>query len=164
MASPLSFPLVNGFRYAWASVELKLAGQVFYCLGANYHRTRNRQMVYVNHPDPVGKTIGKNEYSADVELLLAEFNSFETALIAQAAQAGLGGGYGNVFFDMYVTYNENGSDVITDAIKNCTLDGVERGLAEGPDAIKVKCNLNPLKILFNGQDDLQFQLTAPVGG
>jgi len=166
MALPLQFPLINGFRYAWASVEIKLAGQVFYAVEANYSRKRQRQMVYVNHPDPVGKTIGKNEYVADITFLLSEFNSFEAALVLLSAASGtaaIGSGYGNVFFDVLVTYNENGSDTILDTIRGCTLDGVERTMQEGPDAIKIKCEMSPLKIIFNNQDDLAFPLTAPVG-
>lgn len=163
MGLPLVYPLVNGFRFAWASVEIKLAGTVFFALECNYSRTRNRQIVYVNHPDPVGKTIGKNEYSGDVTLLLAEYNALQTALIVEATKQSLGTGYGNAFFDVIVQYNENGGDVITDTLKNCTLDQVERSMAEGPDAIKVKITLNPLKIIYNNADDLQFPLTAPVG-
>ena len=166
MALPLQFPLINGFRYSWASVEIKLAGQVFYAVEANYGRKRSRQMVYVNHPDPVGKTVGKNEYTAGISFLLSEFNTFESALVLLSAASGtaaIGSGYGNVFFDVLVTYNENGADVIVDTIKGCTLDDVERTMSEGVDAVKIKCGLAPMKIYFNGQDDLAYPLVAPVG-
>ena len=42
MATPVSVPLVNGFRYSFASVEAKVAGQIFFILAINYSRTRSR--------------------------------------------------------------------------------------------------------------------------
>lgn len=164
MTTPISYPLVNGVRHSWASVEVKLAGQIFYVTAVNYSRKRNRTLVRVNHPDPSGKTRGSNEYTADIELLLAEFNALQAALILQANQQGLNGGYGDVFFQVVVTYTENGLDTVTDSILGCTMDSTEVGNAEGTDPSKRKIDLAPLKVLFNGQDDLATPLQAPPGG
>jgi len=164
MASPISYPLVNGTRHSWASVEVKVAGQIFYVTSVNYSRKRNRTIVRENHPDPTAKTRGSNEYSSDIEMLLSEFNSLQAALIQQANQQGLNGGYGDVFFQVVVSYSENGLDTVTDSILGCTLDSTEASNSEGTDPTKRKFELNPLKILFNGQDDLATPLQAPPGG
>lgn len=164
MATPIQYPFVNGVRHSWASVEVKVAGQVFYVTSVNYSRKRNRTIVRENHPDPVGKTKGSNEYSGDIEMLLAEFNALQAALIALANQAGLNGGYGDVFFQVIVQYSENGLDTVTDSILGCTMDSTDAGNTEGTDATKRKFDLAPLKVLFGGQDDLANPLQAPPGG
>lgn len=164
MTTPAQYPLVNGTRHSWASVEVKVAGQIFYVTSVNYSRKRNRTIVRENHPDPVGKTKGSNEYSADCEMLLSEFNNLQAALINQANQQGLNGGYGDVFFQVLVQYSENGLDTVSDQILGCTLDSTEASNSEGTDPSKRKFDLAPLKILFAGQDDLAQPLQAPPGG
>lgn len=164
MPTPISYPLVNGVRHSWASVEVKVAGQIFFVTSVNYSRKRNRTMVRENHPDPVAKTKGSNEYSADIEMLLAEFNALQAALIQQANQQSLNGGYGDVFFQVVVSYTENGLDTVTDSILGCTMDSTEASNSEGTDPTKRKIDLAPLKILYNGQDDLSVPLQAPPGG
>ena len=52
-ASPISYPLVNGARHSFVSIELKLMGVIFQGFTSiNYTRTRSRTMVYGNSPDP----------------------------------------------------------------------------------------------------------------
>jgi hypothetical protein len=164
LTTPIQYPFINGTRHSWASVEVKVAGQIFYVTSVNYSRKRNRTIVRENHPDPTGKTRGSNDYSADIEMLLSEFNALQTALIQQANQQGLNGGYGDVFFQTIVSYSENGLDTVTDTINGCTMDSTEAGNAEGTDATKRKFDMSPLKILFAGQDDLATPLQAPPGG
>lgn len=164
MASAIQYPLVNGTRHSWASVEAKINGQIYYITSINYSRKRSRTMVKENHPDPTGKTRGSNEYSCDVEMLLSEYNNFQQALIAAANQAGLNGGYGDVFFQIVVQYAENNLDTVTDTINGCTMDSTEASNAEGTDPTKRKFECAPLKILFAGQDDLATPLKAPPGG
>lgn len=164
MTTPINYPLVNGYRYSWVSIEIKVAGQIYYATSVNYSRKRNRTMVRANHPDPVAKTRGSNDYSADIEMLLSEFNALQAALISQANQQGLNGGYGDVFFQVVVMYGENNLDTITDTIQGCTMDSTESSNAEGTDPSKRKFELSPLKILFGGQDDLATPLVAPPGG
>lgn len=146
MTTPIQYPLINGVRHSFASIELKLNNLIFIGFKSiNYNRTRNRAFVRGNHPDPIGKTRGENEYKADTELYLAEFNMF---------QAELGPGYGDVFFQILVTYSENGFDTIQDVINGCTLDTTDVSQSQGSDPLVRKFDLNPLKILFNGVDDL----------
>lgn len=152
MGTPIQYPLVNGVRHSFASIELKVAGQIFIGFKeVNYSRTRTRAEVRGNHSDPLGKTIGENAYSADITFLLAEFNQL-CAL--------LGAGYGDVFFTCTVTYSANGFDTIQDVITGGTIDTTEASNAQGPDPTVRKVDLKPLKILFNGVDDLAVPLTG----
>ncbi len=156
MGTPISYPLINGVRHGYSSIELKLAGQIFLGFTAiNYSRTRSRGLARGQHPDPLGKTRGTNEYKGDCELLLAEFNLLQSLLVAQGA------GYGDVFFQVLVTYGENQFDTITDTLNGCTVDLTDASNSEGPDPLKRKIDLSPLKILFNGIDDVAVPLVGP---
>lgn len=146
MTTPIQYPLINGVRHSFASIELKLASLIYVGFKSiNYSRTRSRGKAMGNHPDPLGKTRGTNEYSADVELYLAEWNLF---------QQSLGPGYGDVLFQVLVTYSENGFDTIVDTINGCSIDSTDAQNAQGSDPSVRKVDLSPLKILFNGADDL----------
>ena len=151
--SPLTIPLINGVRHTFASIELKVADQIFRGFkGINYKRNRERMKGYGNNSDPLFKGRGKNAYDADIEFYLAEFNYLVMTL---------GPGYGGVVFSVYVTYSENGLDVIQDEIQGCTLDTTEASNSESADLLTRKIELNPLKILFNGIDDNEVPLTPP---
>ncbi len=152
MSTPIQYPLTNGVRHAFSSIELKINGLIFVGFKSiNYTRTRSRGLARGNNPDPLGKTRGTNEYKADCEMFLAEFNLLQSTL---------GAGYGDVSFPILVTYTENGFDTITDTILNCTVDSTDASNSEGSDPTVRKFELNPTKILFNGIDDL----AVPQGG
>jgi hypothetical protein len=152
MTTPISYPLLNGVRHSFSSIELKINGVIYQGFKSiNYNRTRTRGMARGNSPDPLGKTRGENEYKADCELYLAEWNLL---------QAGLGAGYGDVSFTVICSYTENGFDVITDELQGCTLDDSDAANSQGVDPTVRKCTLSPIKILFNGIDDLETPLTG----
>lgn len=160
MTTNLSYPLINGVRHSFVSIELKLNNQIFVGFKSiNYSRKRNRTMVRGNHPDPLAKTRGSNEYSADCEMYLAEFNLFQAALITTAQQQSLG--YGDVAFQVLVSYSENGLDTIQDVINGCTLDETTASQSQGDDPLVRKLDLAPLKVLFNSVDDVTTPLQAP---
>lgn len=173
MAAPIPTPLLNGVRQSFVSTQITFAnGAVGNAAGgqalalalrgyksATYGRTRTRTIVYGNHPDPLGKTKGKNEYKFEAEYLIAEVQAIRDALQALA-----GAGYGDVFFQAIITHSENGFDTIVDTIKGCTLDMDELALAEGTEPTMSKLSFTPLKVLMNGVDDLAVPLQPATGG
>ncbi len=166
MATPIPYPLVNGVRHDWASIELHVAGQIIIARKSiNYSRIRTRGLAEGGSPDPLGKTLGRNAYKADIELLLAEAYQLLEVLNQQAAALGFapGCGYGDVFFAAQVMYASRGFDQVTDTILGCTVDSTEVAHAASPDALSRKLELNPLKIKFNGLDDLGDPLGPPPG-
>ncbi len=158
MADALIYPLVRGFRHGFSSVTLKfmLEGgkeiQMF-CKSINYGRTRSRGLVRGNHPDPIAKTRGENEYKASVEMPLAEYR----LLVAE-----IGDGYGDKIFTTLVTYGENGFETVTDEILGCTIDDDDASNSQGPDPLMRKLDLAPLKILMGGVDDLEVPMVSPA--
>ena len=157
MADPLIYPLIRGKRHGFANITgifaigtgTKL--QMFF-KSINYGRTRSRGLVRGNHPDPIAKTIGENEYKASVEIAVAEYR----LLIAT-----LGAGYGDVSFDLFVTYGLDGFETVTDEILGCTLDDDDSSNGQGPDALIRKLDLAPLKIKMAGVDDLLIPMISP---
>lgn len=151
----IQYPLVNGVRHGFSSIELKIGGDIYIGFKSiNYNRTRTRGTPRGNHPDPLGKTRGTNEYKADIEMLLAEYNAMITKL---------GNGYGDVLFPVYVTYGETNFDTITDELIGCSIDTTDASNSESPDPLYRKFELNPVKVKFAGLDDLATPLRG-VGG
>ena len=151
--TPLQFPLINGSMFSYSSIELNMNGTIFRGFKSiDYSRKRDRPAQYGNSPDPLGKPVGKNSYEATGEIYVAEFRNFVQSL---------GAGYGDVYFQVTVTYQQNGFDTVQDVIDGCTLDEMSASFTEGTDALSQKFALNPLKILFNMVDDLAVPLISP---
>jgi hypothetical protein len=149
--------LIRGFRHGFASITLVFAldsGKKIqmFCKSINYGRTRSRGLVRGNHPDPIAKTRGENEYKCSVEMALAEYR----LLVAE-----IGPGYGDLFFDTLVTYGEDGFTTVTDTILGCTIDDDDASNSQGPDPLMRKLDLAPLKILMAGVDDLEVPMVSP---
>jgi len=156
MTTPIPYPLINGVRHSFSSIELKIADQIFIGFKSlNFSITRSRGLVRGNHPDPLAWTRGENEYKADSELYLAEL-----ALILEQ----LGAGWQDLPIAVLVTYGESGFDPITVELTGCHLDGLDFSASQGTDALAVKVDLNPLKILINGKDGNTTPLVPPPGG
>ncbi len=157
MADVLTYPLIRGVRHGFSSITLVFAldggkkVQMF-CKSINYGRTRSRGLVRGNHPDPIAKTRGENEYKCSVEMALAEYR----LLVAE-----IGPGYGDKIFTTQVTYGEDGFDTVTDEILGCTIDDDDASNAQGPDPLMRKLDLGPLKILMGGVEDLLIPMISP---
>jgi hypothetical protein len=155
----LQYPLIQGVRHGYSSIELnfQIPGgkkvQVF-AKNINYSRKRTRALVRGNHPDPIAKTRGENEYTADIELFFAEWLLLKRSLEI---------GWGDISFTVIVTYGENGFDTVSDQILGCTMDSVEASQSQGSDPLTRKFELNPLKIIFDDEDDLAAPLQPPAG-
>ncbi len=148
---PLLYPSTTGARPSFGHIELKIAGFPFVGFKKiDYSRTRSREKIWGAHPDPLGKTLGQNDYKASAELYLPEFNLF----IAQLQAANILTGYGDVFFDVTCTYNAPGFGVVTDLVQGCSIDTTEASNAQGTTALTRTFELDPLKIIFNGVDDV----------
>jgi hypothetical protein len=156
-STPIQVPLINGVVYSFAHITMQIAGLEFTggFKSIKYARKRNREMVYSNSPDPVGKTLGQNEYSASVEVYFAWWLA-----VLKTIEANLGPGYGDQSFPTYVRYANNGFDPCVDEILNCNFDTTDADNQAGTTALTRMIDLSPTKILFNGVDDLANPLVA----
>lgn len=162
--TPIPYPDATGARHSWASIKAIIAGVPFLGIKkCTYDRKRTREEVRGTHVDPLGKTVGENAYTCAIDLYLAEWNQLQALIQDAADQQSIGDvGYGDVFFTIQVQYSANGFDTIQDEIIGCTLDMTSADQQQGPSALIRGIELNPLKILFNGLDDVLPSLTAPA--
>jgi hypothetical protein len=155
--APIQVPLINGVVWSFAHITLEIAGLEFTggFKSIKYSRKRNREMVRSNSPDPVGKTLGENEYQCSAVVLLAWWYA-----LLQTVQQNLGPGYGDASFPLYIAYNNNGFAPFLDTVVNCTFDSTDASNEAGNAALTREVEFNPTKIYFNGVDDLANPLVA----
>lgn len=157
---PLQYPLINGFSYSWASLEFKFLGSpIITVQSIDYAAKTERKQPYGTNPNPLSKTRGKLGNTAKVKMLAAEAYALIGALGALDPTGN--NAYGDVFFNVTVSFSEAGQAVIVDTIVGCTVDTFEQSSAEGTDAIMIEMELNPLQILRNGQQASSAPLNAP---
>lgn len=168
MSTPIAYPFINGNRHDFSSIELKAASQLFVGFkGIAFKRTRTRVKLRGNHPDPLGKTRGTNDYDCSLEMYIAEWFLLQTLLDRLAATQGIpsgtapGSGYGDAFFLITVQFFSEGFDPQKRTIFGNTLDEVDEDEQQGADPLTVKLVTNPLKIIWNDLDDLGTTLQAP---
>lgn len=163
----VQYPLVNGARQSFVSTEVRFVSpslansQAGVALSLalrgyksiKYSRKRERAELRGNSPDPLGKTRGENKYECEADYALEEYKAIQAAL--QAIQSP---GYGDVFFALQITHAEPGLTSVVDSVLGCTLDTTENDSAAGPDPTMRKISFSPLKVLFNGIDDLAVPL------
>lgn len=140
-----AYPLVNGARHSWASVEIRLAGQIVLGITEiNYTPTLEPAVVYGAGSQPIGMTVGKAEYEGEFTILLEEYNTLVSTL---------GDGFMTQFFDIVVSYDtgSTGLSVIVDTLQACRITKVESSNSStSTDASVRKCSLKMLGILSDG--------------
>ncbi len=146
----IQYPLVNGFRHSWSSLEVRLAGDITLgCTEINYSVKTDRGYVRGAGAIPLGQTLGNFTFEADLSILEAEFNQFMLTLGFQAMTN---------FWDIVVSYDAgigllDGSalPVIQDTIQQATITEISGAQSSGSsDALVRKITLMPSGILWNG--------------
>lgn len=164
MASPpIRFPFINGVAYSFASINVTLTceqtkksvdlANVGF-LSLNYKRERDRgEPGRGGHPDPLFKVRGQNKYTASIKFYKPVSDYIKTEVLG-------GGGHGDRSFSLTVQFLENGLDTKTDDIRGCTWDSDGSDNGAGTDATQIEVNMSPLKIVFDGEDDVDNPLAA----
>jgi hypothetical protein len=150
MSTP--YPLTNGVRHSWASVEIKLGDDIILGITEiNYKDTLDPGIVKGAGPRPIAFTLGSYEADGDFTILLEEFNT----LIQK-----LGAGWKSVQFEIIVTYDESGSGLstIVDTLKGCRITSTEgNNSSANADATVRKLPIKCLDILWNGVSSVPAQ-------
>lgn len=155
---PNQYPLINGFRYGWSSIELKalvgtgLTTVVVACESLDYNPKRTREKQWGFSVDPISKTQGEIDYDAKMKIFKSELNQILQKL-ANADPTG-NRSFGDQIFGISVAYTDTTNPLsslpITDFIGGCTIDTLQHAMAKGPAAIAVEVDLSPLFIRFGG--------------
>ncbi len=163
MAPPIRFPFLNGVGYSFASISVVLACEAtgkkidlanIGFTSLNYKRERDRgEPGRGGHPDPLFKVRGQNKYTASIKLYKSVSDYIKTEILG-------GAGHGDRSFTITAQYAENGLDTKTDEIRGCTWDTDGSDNAKGTDPTEIEVTLSPLKILFDGEDDVDNPLAS----
>lgn len=152
----IPYPLVNGQRHSWSSLEIRVAGNIILGLTElNYSPTLEPGVVIGAGSLPIGMTVGRAEYEGDFSILLEEFNSL---------QLQLGPAWMTKPFDIIASYDESGSGLSTvvDTLGGCRITKVESSAsADSTDPIVRKCTIKYLTLLMNGVSPMPNQPTIP---
>ena len=120
-----SFPIVNGYEYGFASVELRWRDKRYTGFRSiNYKHSRDVGFAEGSPTQPLGLTRGSVE--------------------------DMGEGYLEEVFDVLVTFAEQGQATCTDELRGVTLTEESFDNARGADATMVKRSLKGLMLLPNG--------------
>lgn len=145
MPPPIMFPLINGHRYSFASIEARFNDiPIIGFKSINYDDSLEPGEIYGSRPQLLGATRGKQKASGDFEMYRLEFDLFKLSL-------GVGGiGYGESYFDIKVTYAELAQPVVTDTLVGCRIKKVASANTDGTDPTAIKCDLFVTRVLFGG--------------
>lgn len=150
-----TYPLINGNRYDYSSVEITLNGsRVLGISECSYTSALEPGTVFGTGAQILGRTRGQLEESGSMTLYKQEF----TELIAA-----LGQGYMEAAFDVTVSYRDTGSPLTTDVLRGCRITSVADSPAQGSDAIAVSCDLHVMLIERGGLQAVA-PLAAPQSG
>ena len=151
--APIPYPLVNGNRYDFSSVEIAVGARLFNGVKSiKYSQTLEPGKVRGNRSQVIGRTRGPLDSDGSIELYRLEFQDLITTLAA--LRPGLG--FMEASFDILVTYAEPGQPVVQDLLQGCRIKKHENNGQEGGDAITTACDLDILMVLPGG--------VAPIGG
>lgn len=147
---PLSYPQINGVRYDFSSVDININGPLI-ALGVvslNYKDSLKPGELRGNKAALIGRTRGKYEASADMEVYKSEWNEIIKSL---------GPGFMEASFPIVASHSEPslGPDaIIVDTLVGARITDQEDQKQEGEEPLKVKVTLSLMKILWNGIDPL----------
>lgn len=145
---PIPYPLVNGARQDYSSVEVVVAPlsgppQIFTGVKeVMYRHTLEPGVMRGTRAQVAGATRGKYDAEGSITFYKAEYLDFIRTL---------GPGYMEKFFLVTVHHNELPAlEIITDVLRGCRLKTAENSFTEGGDASVVKCDLFILSLVEGG--------------
>jgi len=149
--NPIAVPLINGVAYSFAHVELEIEGISFTggFKAIKYKRERKRDQVRSNSPDPVAQTIGENTYTGSITVYLSWW-----LLLLRSLKDQFGPGYGDKVFNLLASYDD-GVNPFQDVVTGCHFDSTDADQSAGTAPLERTIDVNPLKVFFDGEDDLE---------
>lgn len=151
MAPPIPYPLINGHRYSFASIEARFNGiAIIGFKSLNYDDSLEPGEVYGSRPQLLGATRGKQKASGDFEMYRLEFELLKASLAAIPTGLGLTPSFGEPYFKIVATYAEAGQPVVTDTLHGVRIKKAASGNTDGTDASLIKCDLFVTRVELGG--------------
>ncbi len=140
------FPLINGNRFDFTSIELQINGVPYRGVKAiDYEDQLDPKKQYGTSARALGRNRGPYDASGSLELFREEWNVIAPALAALG-----NGGIGEANFLVVVSYADFGAPTITDKLIGARVKKVTNSQAQGASEITVKLELDIMDITRNG--------------
>jgi len=138
------YPLINGTRYDFSSVEITIEAVLFNGVKEiSYSDGLEPGELRGNHAQLIGRTRGKYSAEGSITFFKEEFQQF----IAALAFKGLGSMEAS--WNASVVYSEIGGAPLMDQLFGCRIKKAEDSGSEGGDALAVKCDLHIMQVIRN---------------
>jgi hypothetical protein len=125
---------INGNAEAHASAEVDFAGKVYLGItDINYSDELTREGVWGTASEQLGVTRGELKQNGDFTFLKSEFDR----LLDNSPD-----GYGEIPFNISITYREPGKPVKINTLRSCFIVKVEDSSSQGSSGMKVKLGLH----------------------
>ncbi len=149
MAAPALYPDINGVRWDYSCVEVRIGVKPFRGVKSiNYADGKEPGDVFGTGAQRIGRTRGQYKPEGSVELYEQEWRDLLAALPA-------GVGYLEAVFPIIVTYQSSlTSGLNVDVLAGCQIKKVSSDRQEGSDAITVKLELDIMRIERDGKQAL----------
>lgn len=138
MTTP-KYPLVNGVRYSFASIEFNIAGKII--LGMKeiaYTETLEQGELRGTGSQVLGRTAGDYSVESSCTMYREEFDDLLDTL---------GEGYLRKSFDVTVTYADEGAPTKTDKLVGCRIKSIEQSNSQGTDGLEVQLQFHVMYLL-----------------
>lgn len=149
MPPAILYPLINGVRYDWSSVDIKIDGLIYGGVKEiSYSNSLEPGKLRGNKAQFIGRTRGEYSAEASITLYRLEYHALIEALWAK-------GGYMEVSFNIFASYSEAPpAPVITDHLLGCRIKKDDFSGSEGGDPQAVKLDLDLMMMLPNGREPI----------
>jgi hypothetical protein len=143
----LAYPLINGMRHDYSSVEFNINGVRFNGVKSiSYRHSLDPGVLRGNRAGIIGRTRGIYNAEGSIELYRQEYETLITTLVLNPLV-----GYFESQFDIVVSYSETFTALLTDKLIGCRLKSSENSHAEGNDPLSVSCDLSIMYLSENGK-------------
>jgi hypothetical protein len=144
-------PLINGNRYDYSSVDIRIAGKSFRGVKSiSYKDSLEPGEVFGTHAQALGVTRGQYKAEGSVEVYKEELDDILTALSALPP-----GGYLESRFNVEVHYAEApAAPTVTDKLIGCRVKAVDENHQSGTDPLSVKLDLYVQHVERHGKNPL----------
>ena len=149
---PVTYPVINGIRYDFSSVEISILGKRFPGVKSlNYKQSLNPGMVRGTAAQVLGRTRGQYDAEGDMELYREDADDFLTLI--QATQPAMG--ILEIAFDLNINFFEPIAGAVpsaqNDRVIGARLKEDSASQAQSADPLVVRYSFHALMLVRNGR-------------
>jgi hypothetical protein len=146
----LSYPLINGLRYDYTSLEAKINGQAYDWTAGLKELSFSDELepgeVYGTFAQSLGATRGQYKAEGSFTLYFQEAQEFIAVMSGSD-----GTGYMETYFDLQLSYSEASQTLVTVELLACRIKKAEDSQSQGSDPLETKFDLRVGMVKRNGK-------------